>query len=87
MSKDLNLPTDGASYKTIFLPDNRQIQTSNKTKLPFDQLSDALQEADILPGLKKSLLSVNKMSEEGYTTAFHLGNKGVTIHKQGTITI
>jgi hypothetical protein len=27
------------------------------------------------------------MSEEGYTTVFHLGNEGVTIHKQGTITI
>ncbi len=41
MSKDLNLPTEGASYKTVFLPDNRQLRTLNKTKLPFDKLSDA----------------------------------------------
>jgi hypothetical protein len=27
------------------------------------------------------------MSEEGYTTVFHPGNEGVTIHEQGTITI
>jgi hypothetical protein len=87
MSKDLNLPTEGASYKTVFLPDNRQLQMSNRTKLPFDKLSDIAREADILLGLKRSLLSVNKMSEAGYITVFHLGNEGVTIHKQGTITI
>jgi hypothetical protein len=27
------------------------------------------------------------MSEEGYTTIFHPGNKVVTIHDKGTITI
>jgi hypothetical protein len=41
MSKYLNLPTEEASYKTVFLPDNRQLQMSNKTKLPFDKLLDA----------------------------------------------
>jgi hypothetical protein len=48
---------------------------------------DAAQEEDVLPGLKKSLLSVNKMSEEGYITVFNPADEGVTIHKQGTITI
>jgi hypothetical protein len=37
--------------------------------------------------LKQSLLSVNKMSEGGYTTIFHPGEEGVSIHKQGTLTI
>jgi hypothetical protein len=87
MSKDLYLPTEGTSNKTAFLPDNRQLRMSNKTKLPFDQLLDAAGEANVLPGLKKSLLSVNKMSEEGYTTVFHPGSKGVTNHKQETNTI
>jgi hypothetical protein len=87
MSKDLNSPKEGASYKTVFLPDNRQLRKSNKTKLPFDKLSDTAQEADILPGLKKSLLSVNKMPEEGYTTVFHPGDEGVIICKQESITI
>jgi hypothetical protein len=55
--------------------------------LPFEQLSKEAREAHILPGLKKSLLSVNKMAENGYTTIFHEGNEGVTIHKSGTLTI
>ncbi len=48
---------------------------------------DAAREADILPGLKQSLSSVNKMSEEGYTTIFHPGKEGASIHKKGTLTI
>jgi hypothetical protein len=55
--------------------------------LPFEQLSKEAREAHILPGFKKSLLSVNKMAENGgYTTLFHEGN-GVTIHKSGALTI
>jgi hypothetical protein len=60
---------------------------STKTKLPFKQLTESAREADILPGLKRLLLSVNKMAEEGYTTIFHPGEEGVTIHKEGTVTI
>jgi hypothetical protein len=48
---------------------------------------DAARGADILPGLKQSLLSVNKMSEKEYTTIFHPGEEGVSIHKKGTLTI
>ncbi len=55
--------------------------------LSFEQFSKEAREAHILPGLKKSLLSVNKMAENGYTTIFHEGNEGVTIHKSGTLTI
>jgi hypothetical protein len=55
--------------------------------LPFEQLSKEAREAHILPGLKKSLLSVDKMAENGYTTIFHEGNEGVTIHTSGTLTI
>jgi hypothetical protein len=32
-------------------------------------------------------MSVNKLSEEGYTTIFHPENEGVTIHKRGTLSI
>ncbi len=69
------LPKDGASNKEVFLPDNLKLKTSHKTKLPFKRLSDAVREAHILPGLKRSLLSVNKMSEEGHTTIFHPGEE------------
>ncbi len=84
---ELDLPKDGVSNKEVFLPDNSKMRTLHKTKLPFEQLLDAVREAHILPGLKQSLLSFNKMSEEGYTTIFHLGEEGVSIHKKGTLTI
>jgi hypothetical protein len=32
-------------------------------------------------------MSINKMVEEGYTTIFHPGEEGVTMHKPGTLTI
>jgi hypothetical protein len=63
------------------------LQASYKTKLPFEQLTSKAREADILPGLKTPLVSINKIAEEGYTTVFHPGEKGVTIHKPGTISI
>ncbi len=85
--KKLDLPKDGVSNKEVFLPDNSKLRTLHKTKLPFEQLLDAAREANILPGLRRSLLSVNKMSEEGYTTIFHPGEEGVIIHKKGTLTI
>jgi hypothetical protein len=64
-----------------------KLRTSGQTKLPFDTLTNAAREADVLPGLKRPLLSVNKMSEDGYTAIFHPGEERVTIHKEGTITI
>jgi hypothetical protein len=87
ISDKFDLPKTGSSNIKVYLPDNSTLQTSNKSLLPFGQLSKEAREAHILPGLKKSLLSVNKMAENGYTTIFHVGNEGVTIHKSGTLTI
>ncbi len=87
ISKELNLLSEGKSNKEVYLLDNTRLRTSTKTKLPFKQLTEAAREADILPGLKRLLLSMNKMAEEGYTTIFHPGEVGVTIHKEGTVTI
>jgi hypothetical protein len=50
-------------------------------------LSDKAREADILPGLTTPLISVNKLAEEGYTTIFHPGEDGVTIHEPGTVAV
>jgi hypothetical protein len=61
MSEDLQLPTEGTSNKVVFLLHNRQLQKSNQTKLLFEQLLDTAWEADVLPWIKQSLLSVNKM--------------------------
>ena len=87
MSEEMNLPKGDKSHKEVYLPDDTKLTTSTKTQLPFTQLSDGAREADILPGLKRSLISVNKMSKEGYTTIFHPGDEGVTIHEEDTVTI
>ena len=87
ISKDMNLPKGGKSSKQVYLPEDTTLKTSTKTKLPFPKLSEAAREADVLPGLKRSLTSVNKMAEEGYTTIFHPREEEVTIHQEGTISI
>ena len=85
--EEMNLPKKGKSNKEVFLPNNTKLHTSFTTELPFEELSKKAREADILPGLKTPLISVNKMAEEGYTTIFHRGKEGVTIHKKGTVSI
>lgn len=87
MTEAMNLPKGNQSHKEVYLPDNTKLQTSTATQLPFPQLSEGAREADILPGLKRALLSVNKLAEEGYTTIFHPGEEGVTVHEQGTVEI
>ncbi len=51
------------------------MQTTNKTLLLFKQLTSKAREADIIPHLQQSLMSVHRMLEEGYTTIFHPGNE------------
>jgi hypothetical protein len=87
VTEEIDLPKKGKSDKEVFLPDNSSLQASYKTELPFEQLSNKAREADILPGLKTSLISINKLAEEGYTMIFHPGEEGVTVHKKDTITI
>ena len=69
--EEMNLPKKGKSNKELYLPDNTKLQATYRTKLPLKKLSEKAREADILPGLKTPLISVNKMAEEGYTTIFH----------------
>jgi hypothetical protein len=85
--EEMNLPKQGTSKKEVYLPDNSKLKASYTTQLPFTQLSNKAREADILPGLKTPLLSVNKMAEEGYLTIFHPGEQGVTIHSPGSVSI
>ena len=80
--EEMDLPRKGKSNKEVYLPDNTKLHATYKTELPLDQLSQKAREADILPGLKTPLVSVNKMAEEGYTTIFHPGEDGVTVHKK-----
>ena len=87
VTERLNLPATGPSDLTVYLPDDSTLRATSATQLPFEQLSDEARRANILPGLTKSLISVNKMAESGYTTIFRPGNEGVTFHKKGTLTI
>jgi hypothetical protein len=87
MSPELNLPNTGPSNIEVYLPDDMKLMMANKTLLPFEQLSRTAREAEVLPGLKKTLASINKWSEERYTAIFHPGKKGVTVHNPGTLTI
>ncbi len=71
--EEMNLPKKGKSNKEVYLPDNTELQASYKTELPFEQLTNKARETDILPGIKTSLVSINKLAKEGYTTVFHPG--------------
>jgi hypothetical protein len=55
--------------------------------IPFKRLTPKAREAVIIPHLQQLLMSIHKMLEEGYTTIFHPGNEGVTIHKPDTLNI
>ncbi len=72
-TEDMNLLSKGKSHKEVYLPDNTKLHVSYKIELPFTQLTSRAREADVLPGLKTSLMSANKMAKVGYTIIFHSG--------------
>ena len=61
-----NIKTPGSSERTVYLLNNATLTMTKKTLLPFGQLTEKASEADILPGLQKSLMSVKKLAIEGY---------------------
>ncbi len=69
--------------------DKANLEISHKCVITYSltHLDCHCSAADILPGLRTPLISINKIAKEGYTTVFHPGEKGVTIHKPGTISI
>jgi hypothetical protein len=87
VTEEMNLPKTGSSDITVYLPDDSTLTAIGTTQLPFEQLSSEARKATILPGLTKSLISVNTMANSGYTTIFRPGDQGVTFHKEGTLTI
>jgi hypothetical protein len=86
-SEDMDLPKEGKSNKTVHLPNDDTLQTTKRTSLPFRQLKKKEREAHILSHWQQSLMSVHKLSNEGYTTIFHPENEGATVHEKGTLTI
>ena len=87
VTEEMSLPRTGPSDITVYLPNNSTRTATGTTQLPFKKLSTEARKATILPDLTKSFISVNKMAESRYTTIFLPGDKGVTFHKEGTLTI
>ena len=70
------------------MPNGSLAQTSEKALLPNKKLNEAARDLNILPDLSKnSLFSVCKLADAGYTTIFHPGEEGVTVHWQDDIYI
>jgi hypothetical protein len=78
-----DLPVTGSSSMSVTLPDGESIQATHTVNLPFEQLSLGARHAHVLPHLTThSLVSIPKLADAGYTTVFHPGNLGVTIHSK-----
>jgi hypothetical protein len=58
-----------------------------KVQLPIPELPKKTRDAIVVPGLKRNLSSISKFSDAGYTTVFHPGEEGVTIHAPNTVKI
>lgn len=81
------IPTNKTSAMQVRLPDGSKITATTEQTLPFPTVPSAATSVHILPTLEQSLLSVGKFADVGYTTIFHPYRKGVTIHREGTVTI
>ncbi len=71
----------------IYLPDNTMLKATTKAQLPIPKLSNKAKGVIAVPGLKQNLGSINKFSQAEYTTVFHPGEEGVTIHEPNTFQI
>ncbi len=63
------------------------MKATTKVQLPIPELPNKARDAIVVPGLKRNLGSVSKFSDAGYTTVFHPGEEGVTIHAPTTFKI
>jgi hypothetical protein len=80
-----NLPKIGRTSTTIYLPDDSTMKATAKVQLPIPELPNKARDAIVVPGLKRNLGSISKFSDAGYTTVFHPGEEGVTIHAPNTV--
>jgi hypothetical protein len=76
----------GPSNKTIYLPDDTTLkhQKSNASFWPTLEQSMRGRHTPRTQATPYEHMSVNKMAKEGYTTVFHPGKEGVTVHNLGT---
>lgn len=87
-TETIDLPCTGeSSNKQVRLLDGSIIGGSQKAVLPCTKLPTKATCVNMLPNLQKLLFSIGKVADKGYTMVFHPRNEGVTIHREGTITI
>ena len=78
---DEHIETNELSNKMVSMPTGTTAKTSKKALLPNTKLNKQARELDLLPELRdNSLISVCKLADAGYTTIFHAGDGGVTVH-------
>ena len=78
---DDHIKTGQASNKQVAMPTGAVSQTSEKALIPNTKLNEKARQCDLLPDLEEnSLISVCKLADAGYTTVFHPGEGGVTVH-------
>ncbi len=83
-----NLPIIGPAHKQVQMPNSHMETVSCKAKLPYAMLCDNAREAHVLPALTHHLLlSIPMLVNEGYTTVFHVGEKGAEVYKAEAIKI
>ncbi len=74
-------------YTLIYLSEDTMLKATTKAQLPIPKLSNKAKDTIVVPGLKRNLGSINKFSQAGYTTVFHPGEEGGTIHEPNTFQI
>ena len=87
LGEEENLPKIGETSTKIYLPDDSTLKATVKVQLPIPELPNKARDAIVVPGQKRNLGSVSKFSDAGYTTVFHPGEEGVTIHAPNTVKI
>jgi hypothetical protein len=87
LREEESLPKIGGTIATIYLPDDSKMKATTKVQLPIPELLNKARDAIVVPGLKRNLGSISKFSYAGYTTVFHPGEEGVTIHAPNTFKI
>ena len=69
----------------VGMADGHPRAASERALLPNTSLRQEARQADLLPGLQHSLVSVGKLSDSGYVTIFDAWDKGVTVYDRNDV--
>ena len=75
------------STKIVGAANGTPMKASTQAMLPITQLRPEAREADIIPQLQNSLVSVSKLADNGYVTIFQPGGKGVAVFDENDIKV